>query len=217
MITNKNIGNVLEKVKFAIHNNTTEVEKLDTPFKILIGTVLSARTKDETTGKTVDRLFSKVDSPKKLSNMKVEQVEKLIYPVGFYKTKAKNIVKLSKILVKEYNSEVPDTITELVKLPGVGRKTANLVLSLAFDKDAICVDTHVHRITNRWGYVNTKTPYETEMVLRKKLPRKYWKVINSLLVRFGQNICRPVRPKCSECPLKNVCEYYKKRWKLKQG
>ena len=174
------------------------------PFKVLVATILSARTKDETTVKVCERLFSKVKDFRDFNNLKQSEVEELIYPVGFYKTKAKHLKELPKAL-EEFNSKVPSEIDELLKLPGVGRKTANLVRSVAFKKDGLCVDVHCHRIFNRFGYIKTKNPFETEMKLREKLPKKYWEKINSLLVAFGQNLCRPISPWCSRCPIIKYC------------
>ena len=174
------------------------------PFKILVGTILSARTKDEVTSQAATRLFTKVKKPEDLNKITQTQIEKLIYPVGFYKTKAKHLKQLPRAL-EEFNNTIPKTIDELTKLPGVGRKTANLVVTVAFNDDAICVDTHVHRITNRWGYLKTKTPHETEMALRNKLPKKYWKKINWYLVAYGQHLCKPISPFCSKCPIIKWC------------
>jgi endonuclease III len=179
-------------------------EKAD-PFKILISTIISARTKDEVTGPATERLFALADSPEKMSRLSEERIEKAIFPAGFYHTKARAIRKASKELVERYGSRVPDTIDELLTLPGVGRKTANLVVTLAHNKAGICVDTHVHRITNRWGYVKTKTPHETEQALRARLPKKHWIAINTILVMHGQNICKPVSPFCSRCPVSEYC------------
>jgi endonuclease III len=175
------------------------------PFKVLLATILSARTKDEVTMKAAQRLFKKISTPKELSSLTQAQIEKLIYPVGFYKTKAKHLKLLPKILKSEFNNILPDEVEPLTKLPGVGRKTANLVVAAGFHKPAICVDTHVHKITNRLGYVNTKNPYETEMALRKKLPQKYWIEFNMFLVAFGQHLCKPISPFCSKCPIKQHC------------
>jgi len=169
------------------------------PFKILVSTVLSARTKDETTAKASQRLFSKAKNLKELRKLSAGQIETLIYPVGFYKTKARHLKLLSKI------KKIPETIEGLTELPGVGRKTANLVLGTAFKTPAICVDTHVHRIMNRLSYIKTKTPFETEQELRKKLPKKLWRKINSVFVLFGQNICKPLSPFCSRCPIEKYC------------
>jgi len=176
------------------------------PFKILIATVLSLRTKDEVTAEASKRLFSVADTPEKLSKLPEKEIEKLIYPVGFYRRKAKTVKEIARIIADEYNGKVPSDIDELLKLPGVGRKTANLVVTLGYGKPGICVDTHVHRITNRFGYVKTKTPEETEMILRKKLPKEFWIEINDLLVSLGQHICHPVSPKCSLCPVSKYCE-----------
>ena len=177
----------------------------DEPFKILIGTILSARTKDSMTAKVLERLFEKVKSFDDLENLSENEIASLIYPVGFYKNKAKHLKELPKVIRDEFDGEIPRAVDDLVKLPGVGRKTANLVSSVAFEEDAICVDTHVHRITNRLGYVSTKKPLETEMTLRKKLPTKHWHWINRLFVAFGQNICTPISPHCSICPIKEKC------------
>ena len=175
------------------------------PFKVLISCLLSLRTQDRTTGRASERLFKLAPDVKTMSLLSVKKIEKTIYPVGFYKTKAERISELCRILINNYNSVVPDDIDELLKLKGVGRKTANLVVTLGYRKSGICVDTHVHRINNRWGYVNTKTPEQTEFALRKKLPPKYWLVINSLLVAFGQGICKPVSPLCSKCSIEKFC------------
>ena len=175
------------------------------PYKILISTILSLRTKDNITKEAVERLFSKVNTPEDMLNLNYNEIEKIIYPVGFYKTKAKRILEISKILVDKYNSIVPSELDELLKLPGVGRKTANLVITLAYDKPGICVDVHVHRISNRWGYIKTKNPYETEMVLRKVLPIDLWIKYNNILVAFGQTICKPISPLCTKCPIFEFC------------
>jgi len=177
-------------------------EQTKDPFKVLVATILSARTKDEVTKFAVRKLFSKIKKPKDIHKFSQKEIEELIYPVGFYKNKAKFLKKLPQFI----ENGIPQEIEELIKLPGVGRKTANLVRSVAFSKPAICVDVHVHRISNRLGYVKTKTPYETEMRLRKILPKKYWLKWNYLLVSFGQNLCRPISPKCSECPIKTYCK-----------
>jgi endonuclease-3 len=179
-------------------------EKAD-PFKILISTIISARTKDEVTGPATERLFALAASPAAMSTLPEEKIEKAIFPAGFYHTKAKAIRKASKELIERFGSRVPDTIEELLILPGVGRKTANLVMTLAHNKAGICVDTHVHRITNRWGYVKTKTPHDTELALREKLPKKHWIAINTILVMHGQNICKPISPLCSRCPVSTCC------------
>lgn len=179
--------------------------KTHDPFKVLISCILSLRTKDKTTLEASKRLFEIASTSEKVKDLPVKTIEKAIYPVGFYRVKAKNIKAICRELVERYDSKVPDTIDELLKLKGVGRKTANLVVTLGYGKYGICVDTHVHRITNRWAYVKTKTPEETEFALRKKLPQKYWLIINDLLVQFGQNICKPISPLCSKCRLFNYC------------
>ncbi len=174
------------------------------PFKILVATILSARTKDETTAKASARLFKFAPDSKALAALSEEKISELIYPVGFYKTKAKHLAQLSERLDK-FGGKVPDTIEELITLPGVGRKTANLVVSVAFQKPGICVDTHVHRIMNIWRYVATDNPLQTEMALRMKLPKIHWIGVNSILVAFGQSICKPIRPCCDICPLEKKC------------
>ncbi len=176
------------------------------PFRVLISTILSLRTQDKTTALAAPRLFALADTPQKMMKLQARQIEKAIYPVGFYRVKSKNILKTCRELVKKYDGRVPDEIDELVALPGVGRKTANLVLTQGYGKLGICVDTHVHRITNRWGYVKTKTPELTEMSLRAKLPTEYWIEINDHLVMLGQNICHPTSPRCSSCPVRAYCD-----------
>ncbi|MBI2139553.1 endonuclease III [Candidatus Woesearchaeota archaeon] len=175
------------------------------PFKVLVTTMLSARTKDETTLEAARRLFEKVKAPEDFKNLSLGEIQSLIYPVGFYKNKARFLRNLPLTLENEFAGMIPQTIEELIKIGGVGRKTANLVVSVAFRKPGMCVDTHVHRIMNRLGYVRTKNPHETEMALRKKLPLKYWENINSMLVAFGQNTCRPISPWCSRCPIRKYC------------
>jgi endonuclease-3 len=176
------------------------------PFRVLISTVLSLRTKDETTAAASNRLFRLADTPEDMLALSEKEITEAIYPVGFYRTKAKNILEICTDIVNEYDSVVPDDLEELLTLKGVGRKTANLVITLGYNKHGICVDTHVHRISNRLGYVSTKTPEDTETALREKLPKKYWIDYNSLLVAFGQKICRPVSPICSACPVRDYCE-----------
>ena len=205
------IDEVIKKLREAVRDFTTPIvtlysQRKRTPFEVLITTILSLRTKDEVTAYASKRLLEKADTPEKLVALSEREIARLIYPVGFYNNKAKTLKKISEILIEKYGGKVPNDISKLLKLPGVGRKTANLVVTLGYDKPGICVDTHVHRITNRWGYVKTKTPKETEMELRKKLPCQYWKDINTLLVTFGQNICTPVSPFCSKCPLYPYCE-----------
>ena len=181
-----------------------EIQTKD-PFKVLIATILSARTKDETTAKVCEKLFERVKSIEDLEKLSSKEIEKFIYPVGFYKTKAKHLKKLPGVLRKEFDGKIPSEIDDLLKLPGVGRKTANLVRAVGFGKDGLCIDTHCHRIFNRLGYVKTKTPNETEIVLRKNLPKKYWGKINYLFVAFGQNLCRPISPWCSKCKIIEYC------------
>ncbi len=184
----------------------TEVSKEKSPFKVLISCLLSLRTKDAVTAVASRRLFEVADTPEKLSRLNVKKIERLIYPVGFYHTKAKRIKDISKVLVEKYGSKVPDSIDELLKLHGVGRKTANLVVGLGYGIPSICVDSHVHQISNRLGLVKTKNPHETEFALRKLLPKKNWIEINDYLVSYGQNICVPVSPWCSKCKLSKYCK-----------
>lgn len=176
------------------------------PFKVLVSCILSLRTKDSTTGPASLRLFKLADTPETMQNLDREVIEKAIYPVGFYHTKAAQIIEISRLLVQKYNGRVPDSIDELLLFKGVGRKTANLVVTLGYGKPGICVDTHVHRICNRWGYVRTATPDETEFRLREILPVQYWLRINDLLVTYGQNLCKPISPLCSSCSLSHLCE-----------
>jgi len=184
---------------------TQLAQKGRSPFKILLSTVLSLRTKDETTREASNRLFALGRTPQQILRHTASEIEQAIYPVGFYREKARNILDICRALIKCYDGAVPSEIETLIQLKGVGRKTANLVVTLGFGKPGICVDTHVHRITNRWGYVKAKTPDQTEVVLRKKLPSEYWLVINDYLVTYGQNLCRPVSPFCSQCRLISFC------------
>ena len=179
------------------------------PFSILIGTILSARTKDETTTKVVKALFAKYKNPKELSNAKIKDVEKIIKSIGFFHVKSKRIIEVAKIIHKKYKDKVPEDLDTLVQLPGVGRKTANCVLVYAFEKPAIPVDIHVHRISNRLGLVDTKNPEETEQELMSKIDKKYWIDINDTFVMYGQNICKPISPMCDVCKIKKSCKYYK--------
>jgi endonuclease-3 len=175
------------------------------PFQILVGCILSLRTKDETTGPAAARLFALARTPRAMGRLTPGRIARAIYPVGFYRTKARTIRRLSRDLLERHRGRVPDTIDALLELHGVGRKTANLVVTQAFRRPGICVDTHVHRITNRWGYVRTRTPHDTEMALRRKLPARYWREINEILVALGQTICRPISPRCSRCPVRTFC------------
>lgn len=176
------------------------------PFKILVSTILSLRTKDEVTLKASKRLLNVASTAGELSNMTQEEIEKLIYPVGFYRNKANILKEMSHILIEKFNGKVPDNLEDLLSIKGVGRKTANLVLSAGYGKPAICVDTHVHRISNRLGIVKTKHPEKTEFELMKIVPKHLWKDINKIFVAFGQTICKPIKPKCRECPINIYCE-----------
>ena len=179
------------------------------PFSILIGTILSARTKDESTTRVSKELFKKYKTAKQLANAKIKDIEKIIKSIGFYHVKARRIIEVSKIIDSQYKGKVPDNLEKLVELPGVGRKTANCVLVYAYEKPAIPVDIHVHRISNRLGLVQTKNPEETEFELMKKIPKKFWLDINDTFVMYGQNICKPISPMCNVCKIKNSCNYYK--------
>lgn len=214
MISNENIGNILKILQKYVKNiPEPAIEKIsnkyNSSFHILISTLLSARTKDATTIKVCQNLFKKIKNNQDLIKINKTTLQKLLYPVGFYKIKTKHLKELSLILKKKFN-DVPDTIDGLLTLPGVGRKTANLVLILAFNKYGICVDTHVHRIVNRWQYIHTRTPDDTEQALRKKLPKPYWKTINNILVSYGKVICKPVNPLCQQCKINQYCPYPKK-------
>ncbi len=176
------------------------------PFKVLISCIISLRTKDEVTALASERIFARAQTPEEMARLSTEEISQLIYPAGFYHTKAAQIAQLSRKLLDEYQGTVPDEIDTLLGFKGVGRKTANLVMTLGFGKAGICVDTHVHRILNRLGYVATKTPEATEMALRAHLPPEYWIEINDLLVAFGQNHCHPVSPRCSTCRLLSICD-----------
>jgi len=181
-------------------------QKTKDPFKVLVATILSARTKDALTITLLPNIFKKINTLNDLNKISERALAKLLYPIGFYKNKAKFLKQLPLVMQEKFDGVIPQTIEELVQLPGVGRKTANLVLSVAFNKHAICVDTHVHRITNRLGYVKTKTPLETEFALRNKLPKRYWHPINYLLVTYGQHVCVPISPHCSVCKIKKYCK-----------
>ena len=202
----KTVLKVIEPTVKNLKAPVKDFEKVQTkdPFKILVATILSSRTKDEITTKAVERLFEKIRRPDDLERLKIEEIERLIYPVGFYRNKARHLALLPHAL-KNFGGKVPDSMDSLLKLPGVGRKTANLVLARAFGKPAICVDTHVHRLVNMWGFVHTKTPEQTERALQKLIPRSLWAKINPVLVAFGQKICRPTSPCCISCPLNRWC------------
>jgi endonuclease III len=175
------------------------------PFRVLIACILSLRTQDSTTGPASERLFAVAATPEAMLKVPMRRIARLIYPVGFYRTKARVILGICRDLLERFDGLVPDTIDALLTLDGVGRKTANLVVTMGYGKPGICVDTHVHRISNRLGYVKTRTPEETEMALRAKLPRRYWIGYNDLLVSFGQNVCTPISPRCSGCPVRMLC------------
>ncbi len=175
------------------------------PFRVLVACILSLRTQDTTTGPASERLFAAAATPEAMLTLPAPRIARLIYPVGFYRTKARVILGICRDLLERFGGRVPDTIDELLTLNGVGRKTANLVVTMGYGKPGICVDTHVHRISNRLGYVKTKNPEETEMVLRATLPRRYWIGYNDLLVSFGQNVCVPISPRCSTCPVTTLC------------
>jgi endonuclease-3 len=178
----------------------------DRPFETLVSTILSLRTKDAVTEAASRRLLAQASTPAAIASLPLRKIEKLIYPVGFYHTKARSLKAACRILLERHGGKTPDSMEELLQLPGVGRKTANLVLTIGYDAYGICVDTHVHRISNLWGYVKTRTPEETEFALRKQMPKKYWKTYNDLLVTYGQNLCVPVSPWCSKCLLAPYCE-----------
>jgi endonuclease-3 len=212
-------GKIISLMQSTLRNNNlvraTALKNLQTqedgdPYKILIGTILSARTRDETTTNVIKMLFSKFKNPEELARANLNEIKELIQKIGFYNIKAARIKEVSKILVEKYDSKVPPNLEDLLSFPGVGRKTANCVLVYGFKKPAIPVDVHVHRISNRIGIVSTKKPEETEIVLEKSIDRKYWTAVNETFVVFGQNICLPIRPKCSLCQLKKICKYYEK-------
>lgn len=210
MVNNKNIDVVVKILKEEIKKYKEPVvgvvaKATRDPFLVLISTMISLRTKDDVTTEASRKLFLLAENPSDMLKLTDREIEKAIYPAGFYRVKAKAIKKTAKMLLENFNGKVPSTLPELLTLSGVGRKTANLVLTLGFNKYGICVDTHVHRITNRWGYVKTRNPEETEFALRDKLPKKHWKIINDLLVTYGQNLCHPVSPECSICKLAVYC------------
>jgi endonuclease-3 len=207
----QDIKKVVETLRAAVAGMqvpvATEIaRKRRDPFHVLISTILSLRTKDQVTREASKKLFAKADSPKALLALSEDEIERLIYPVGFYRTKARTIRQVCQDLLDKYRGRVPDDLDELLKLKGVGRKTANLVITLGFGKPGVCVDTHVHRVSNRLGYVKTKTPEQTEFALRKKLPMEYWIEFNDLLVTWGQNICKPISPFCSICKIRPYCK-----------
>ena len=203
------IDKIVESLKNANQPRSEFVELMENfndPYLVLIGCILSLRTNDKTTYPATLRMLELAKTPEQMSKVKVEDLAKAIYPVGFYENKAKQIIELSRKITEEMNGKIPDEIEDLIKFNGVGRKTANLVLAKGFNKPAICVDVHVHRIFNRLGYIKTKTPEETEFALRKKLPKKHWIDINTLIVTHGQNVCKPQKPSCSVCPIAEYCK-----------
>lgn len=205
-----NIDKIVEILQNANQQRSEFVNLMEgfhNPYLVLIACILSLRTNDKTTYPATLRMLELAKTPQEMAKVSEEDLANAIYPVGFYKNKAKQIIELSKTIVEKLNGKVPDTIENLTKFNGVGRKTANLVLAKGFGIPAICVDVHVHRIFNRIGYVNTKTPDETEFALREKLPQKYWLDINTLMVTHGQNVCKPTKPKCDECPIREYCEF----------
>jgi len=195
-----------EVAKWELPIVSSLAEEHSGPFVILISTILSLRTKDEVTAKAAERLLALARTPEEMLELSEGKIIKAIYPVGFYRTKAKTILHISKELLDRFHSRVPDTIEQLLTLKGVGRKTANLVVALGYNKEGLCVDTHVHRISNRLGYVKTKTPEKTEYALRKKLPSKYWLRYNTLMVAFGRHVCVPISPFCSRCTVFAYCD-----------
>jgi endonuclease-3 len=206
----RTFSRIVPALRAAFHGSdvpsVTEIaHRTRSPFKVLVSTVISARTKDEVTGEASRRLFARAATPRALASLHERSIAALIYPAGFYRTKARAIRALSRKLVREFGGLVPDTMDELLSLPGVGRKTANLVLTLGFGKAGICVDTHVHRVVNRLGVVATRSPAETESALRIALPREHWIEINDLLVTFGKTVCTPLSPWCSRCPIRSSC------------
>ena len=219
-LVKRSMGVIIKKMEEALNREKTprltalrglQMEEKGDPFKILIGTILSARTRDENTTKVVNKLFARFKTPQDLASGDVQEIKKIIHSIGFYNVKAERIKQVSQILVAKYSGKVPSDIISLLELPGVGRKTANCVLVYAFDKPAIPVDVHVHRISNRLGLVSTKMPEQTELELSKLVDRRLWTKVNNTFVMYGQNICLPVRPNCKACPLKRMCRYYSRQ------
>jgi endonuclease-3 len=200
-------------MKAAVRNSEDDLPSVSTiageapdPFRILVSTIISLRTKDAVTIAASRRLFAIADTPQRMLELSCGTIEDAIFPAGFYRNKAKHILEISSMLMEKYGGQVPSDRDALLSLPGVGVKTANLTLNLGFGIDAICVDTHVHRISNRMGWITTKTPEESEKALEKVMPKRYWIPLNELLVSFGQRICKPISPLCSQCPVPDVCE-----------
>lgn len=205
----KRVGNVVKLLEDAKQPQSDFVKLMDSfndPYLVLIACILSLRTNDRTTYPATLRMLELAKTPQEMMGVNEEDLAKAIYPVGFYKNKAGQIIELSKLIVEKYDGKVPNSIEELCKFRGVGRKTANLVMTLGFGEPAICVDVHVHRIFNRLGYIKTKNPEETEFALRENLPIEYWIPINTLLVTHGQNVCKPIKPMCSNCPVSDYCD-----------
>lgn len=207
MVTTRNIDQVIRLLTRLVRQWDEPIvgHYKEDPFTTLIGCLLSLRTQDATTAGACQRLFCLARTPQAMEKLPTRVIERAIYPVGFYRTKARRLKEVCRTLLRRYRGRVPDDLDELLTINGVGRKTANLVVTLAYRKPGICVDTHVHRITNRWGYVHTKTPEQTESALRKMLPRRHWLSLNDVLVNFGQHLCHPTSPKCSQCPLDAMC------------
>ncbi len=211
----KHIEKVIEILLELYKGKETPVEKFKTPWELLVSCIISLRTRDEVTAVSAKRLFNEASTPEKLMKLSPERIGELIYPAGFYKTKGRNLQKVAEIIVKKHKGEVPDNKEDLLKLPNVGIKTANLVLANGYGHYEVCVDTHVHRISNRLGFIKTDTPEQSEKVLKKILPKKYMREYNGLLVKHGQNICKPIRPLCNKCPLTKLCMYALKNEKDK--
>jgi endonuclease III len=203
------ISKVLSRVRKSVLGfrtpSVTVIGQKNDPFAVMVSCIISLRTRDEVTELASACLFRLAKNPAQLIKLSNTKIEKAIYPAAFFRKKTQSLKELCKVLVKNYEGKVPDKLEELLKLKGVGRKTANLTLILGYDKPGICVDIHVHRISNRWGYVKTKSPNQTEIVLRQILPRRFWKGYNDLLVTFGQNICKPISPYCGSCAINDTC------------
>lgn len=222
-MTKISVGKILKKMEIILANRNKltrptalkelQMEEKNDPFKILIGTILSARSRDENTSKVVHKLFLKYKDAKELADVDIDELKSIIHSIGFYNTKALRIKQVSQIIAEKYDGMVPNMINDLLELPGVGRKTANCVLVYAFNEPAIPVDIHVHRISNRIGLVNTKNPKDTEAELSKIVDKKHWLVLNNTFVRYGQNICLPIKPRCKICGLTNICKYYMSNFK----
>lgn len=214
MASGKSIGTVITLVKKEVEKFqdpiVTEVgERTRSPYQVLISCLLSLRTRDETTAKAVKRLLALAKTPEEMIKLSAKQIERAIYPVGFFRVKSRRIKQISKVLLENYKGKLPDSLEELLKLKGVGRKTANIVMVYGFHKEGLPIDVHCWRIPNRLGWINAKTPEKAEMALRKLIPKRYWHDFNDTFVTFGQNICKPVRPLCPQCPVTMYCRYYR--------